>query len=189
VGSCQVMQVYRVLREASSNHVPWAIITACFVVSAALLLVLRFMLSSENRRRDAARRDKKYDEVYVTQIKDGATVEKKVDRVRACLNRHTVPLRYPTGFPWLDRSTKSGFPIHIIAMYCTLLGCVLCRDAGWEGRRSTRGIDDQKIRLIIEAIVAYHSHAMLHAPWWDVHLWWSTLLRFSSCNVIFDIVL
>lgn len=62
------------------NHVPWAIMTACFVVSAAFLLLLRFMLASENKRRDAEQRDEKYDEVYVTQVRDGITVEKKVDR-------------------------------------------------------------------------------------------------------------
>lgn len=40
------------------------------------------MLASENKRRDAEQRDEKYDEVYVTQVRDGITVEKKVDRVR-----------------------------------------------------------------------------------------------------------
>lgn len=75
------MPVYHVLM-VSSNHVPWAIITACFVVSAILLLVLRFMLASENRRRVAEQRDDQYDEVLVTQVKDGTTVERKVDRVR-----------------------------------------------------------------------------------------------------------
>lgn len=63
---------------AISNRVPWAIITACFVVSAALLLVLRFMLASENRRRDTEQRDGQYDDVYV---KQGSNVETKVDKV------------------------------------------------------------------------------------------------------------
>jgi hypothetical protein len=86
VKSCQV---HHTLIASSSNHVPWAIITACFVASVILLLVLRFMLASENRRRDAEQRDDKYDEVFVTQVRDGTTVEKKVDRVRLCIHWHS----------------------------------------------------------------------------------------------------
>lgn len=87
VRSCRFHHVLK----ASSNRVPWAIITACFVASATLLLVLRVMLASENSRRDAELRDKKYDEVFVMQVKDGTTIEKKVDRVRLCysLARHS----------------------------------------------------------------------------------------------------
>jgi hypothetical protein len=76
----EIVQIHPILK-GSSNHIPWAIITACFVVSAALLLVLRFMLASENGRRDAERRDEKYDEVYVIRSGDSATVGKRVDRV------------------------------------------------------------------------------------------------------------
>jgi MFS transporter, ACS family, allantoate permease len=83
----------------SSNHVPWAIITACLVVSAILLLVLRFMLASENTRRDVEQRDKKYDEVYVTQVADGITVEKKVDRVRVWFQSTFISLTCLIGLP------------------------------------------------------------------------------------------
>jgi hypothetical protein len=87
-GNCHLVSSHHIL-TAFSNHVPWAIITACFVVSAALLLVLRFILTSENKRRDVEKRDEKYDEVYVTHIADGMTVEKKVDRVRVYFHRHS----------------------------------------------------------------------------------------------------
>lgn len=65
---------------------PWAIITACSFVSALTLLALRFMLAAENKKRDAEKRDDKYDDVYLPQVQaDGTTVEKKVDRVRMFL--------------------------------------------------------------------------------------------------------
>lgn len=51
-------------------------------VSAVLLLVLRFYLVAENKRRDAEQHDDSFDDVYVTHVnKDGTTEEKKVDRV------------------------------------------------------------------------------------------------------------
>lgn len=40
------------------------------------------MLQSENRRRDAEKRDDSYDDVYLTQeLSDGTKAEKRVDRV------------------------------------------------------------------------------------------------------------
>lgn len=81
-----------------SNRVPWAIITACFVVSAALLMVLRFMLASENRRRDTEQRDGQYDEVYV---KQGSNLEAKVDKVCSNLHAHTILLTTFTRHSWI----------------------------------------------------------------------------------------
>lgn len=44
------------------------------------------MLAAENKKRDAEKRDDKYDDVYLPQVQaDGTTVEKKVDRVRVFL--------------------------------------------------------------------------------------------------------
>ena len=60
------------------NHIPWAILTTCSFLSGVLILVLRFMLASENKRRDKEMYDDKYDNVFV--MVDGA--EKKVDKVR-----------------------------------------------------------------------------------------------------------
>ncbi|KDR66872.1 hypothetical protein GALMADRAFT_232281 [Galerina marginata CBS 339.88] len=63
------------------NHVPWAIISACIGSCAALILLLRFMLDRENKRRDGEQRDDSYDDVYLTQEStDGVMTEKRVDR-------------------------------------------------------------------------------------------------------------
>jgi len=63
------------------NHVPWALLTASAFVSAVLLLVIRFYLSADNKRRDASQRDDTFDDVYLTHVKqDGTTEEKRVDR-------------------------------------------------------------------------------------------------------------
>jgi hypothetical protein len=68
------------------NHVPWAIIAACSFVSGLTLLVLRYRLAAENKRRDAEKRDDTYDDIYLTQVQpDGTSIEKKVDRVRIAL--------------------------------------------------------------------------------------------------------
>ncbi|KAJ3517410.1 hypothetical protein NLJ89_g522 [Agrocybe chaxingu] len=63
------------------NHVPWAVISACIFTCAMLMLLLRFMLASENKNRDAEKRDDTYDDVYITEVTtDGKTIEKRVDR-------------------------------------------------------------------------------------------------------------
>lgn len=46
-----------------------------------LILVLRFMLAAENKRRDAEPYDDKYDNVCVLREVDGKTVELRVDKV------------------------------------------------------------------------------------------------------------
>ncbi|KIM48751.1 hypothetical protein M413DRAFT_437931 [Hebeloma cylindrosporum] len=63
------------------NHVPWAVISACIGACAVLILTLRFMLDSENKRRDAEKRDDSYDDVYIREeLADGTKTEKRVDR-------------------------------------------------------------------------------------------------------------
>ncbi|KAF8912083.1 major facilitator superfamily domain-containing protein [Gymnopilus junonius] len=63
------------------NHVPWTVIAVCIGVCALLILLLRFMLDRENKRRDAEKRDDSYDDVYLAQEKqDGTKAEKHVDR-------------------------------------------------------------------------------------------------------------
>lgn len=55
------------------------------VVSAIIMVVLRFMLAAENKLRDAvgtATADDGYDDVYITDLNDdGSKLEKHVDRV------------------------------------------------------------------------------------------------------------
>ncbi|KAF8954615.1 major facilitator superfamily domain-containing protein [Flammula alnicola] len=63
------------------NHIPWSIISACIGACSILILLLRFMLQSENKRRDAEQRDDTYDDVYLKQeLADGTKTEKRVDR-------------------------------------------------------------------------------------------------------------
>ena len=64
------------------NHVPWALIAACNFTAALLLLILRFILSTENKRREGSTHDGTYDDVHVSHVNDdGTTQEKKVDKV------------------------------------------------------------------------------------------------------------
>ncbi|KAI5900438.1 MFS general substrate transporter [Schizophyllum commune H4-8] len=64
------------------NHVPWTVIACCSFVSGLLLLALRYVLASENKRRDAsAQETDSLDEVYVEQKDEsGAVREAKVDK-------------------------------------------------------------------------------------------------------------
>lgn len=46
-----------------------------------LLLLLRFMLASENQRRETEQRDERHDVIYIAQeLPDGTRLEKRVDR-------------------------------------------------------------------------------------------------------------
>ena len=52
----------------------------------ALLLIIRFILSSENKRRDQEPPDETYDDVYIDRIgKDGEVHKVKVEKVRLTL--------------------------------------------------------------------------------------------------------
>ncbi|KAJ7219571.1 major facilitator superfamily domain-containing protein [Mycena pura] len=63
------------------NHVPWAIMTVCSVVSALLLVALRFVYAAENKRRQTATEKDGYDEFYIKTIQaDGTMVEKRIGR-------------------------------------------------------------------------------------------------------------
>jgi len=63
------------------NHIPWAIIAACIGSCALIILGLRYLLQSENSRRNGEKRDETYDDVYITQeTEDGIKSEKRVDK-------------------------------------------------------------------------------------------------------------
>ena len=67
------------------NRVPFAVISACSVVSAFTLFVIRQYLAAQNRKKDeqaASGEADKYDDVYITVMENEKAVEKKVDRVR-----------------------------------------------------------------------------------------------------------
>ena len=64
------------------NHVPWVIIGVCEFVCIITLLVIRWHLARENRRRDLEPRDHTYDDNWVEIIRDDGTIEKvKVPKV------------------------------------------------------------------------------------------------------------
>ncbi|KAG1754358.1 major facilitator superfamily domain-containing protein [Suillus lakei] len=59
------------------NHVPWAVIASCNFAAGIALVVLRFMLATENRKRDREIPDDKQDAVYIL---DESGAERKVDK-------------------------------------------------------------------------------------------------------------
>ncbi|KAF9239490.1 MFS general substrate transporter [Melanogaster broomeanus] len=64
------------------NHVPWAVIAACYATGPLILLTIRYMLDRENRRRDAEVVDDSASEEYFIEkvTEDGKRVEMKVDK-------------------------------------------------------------------------------------------------------------
>lgn len=67
---------------ACRNHVPWVIIGICYVICPLLLLLIRALLSRENKKRDAEPVDDKYDDVYIEVVlPDGTRTERRVDKV------------------------------------------------------------------------------------------------------------
>lgn len=62
---------------------PWAVIGICYLICPGLLLIIRYVLARENKRRDAEPPDNTYDDVYMEIVMpDGKRVERKVDKVR-----------------------------------------------------------------------------------------------------------
>ncbi|KAJ3506872.1 hypothetical protein NLJ89_g6626 [Agrocybe chaxingu] len=63
------------------NHVPWIIIGICYACCMAILLIIRVMLSRENKRRDREPLDETYEDVYIERVgKDGEVEKVKVDK-------------------------------------------------------------------------------------------------------------
>ncbi|EIW74735.1 MFS general substrate transporter [Coniophora puteana RWD-64-598 SS2] len=63
------------------NHVPWIVIAVCDIACPLLLLLLRFLLARENKRRDVEPADDTYDEVYIERVNEDGKVEQvRVDK-------------------------------------------------------------------------------------------------------------
>ncbi|KAJ7027370.1 major facilitator superfamily domain-containing protein [Mycena alexandri] len=64
------------------NRIPWIIIGVCYITCMAILLLIRYILAAENKRRDAEpKMDDAYDNVYVERLSSEGVMEKvKVDR-------------------------------------------------------------------------------------------------------------
>ncbi|KAK0243317.1 major facilitator superfamily domain-containing protein [Armillaria nabsnona] len=58
------------------NRVPWAIMGVCVVFRIVTLLGIRYLLSTENRRRDAEPVDAAYADVYIERLKEDGVMEK-----------------------------------------------------------------------------------------------------------------
>ncbi|KAI0087486.1 MFS general substrate transporter [Irpex rosettiformis] len=68
-------------KYAPRNHVPWLIIGICYVASASLMLIIRFLLARENKRRDAEPKDDTYDNVFLQIItEDGKSIERRISK-------------------------------------------------------------------------------------------------------------
>jgi len=68
-------------RYKPRNHVPFTTITVCSFVSALTLLLTRWYLASENKKREHEQPDTTYDEVYINVVDEGGKqVEKRVDK-------------------------------------------------------------------------------------------------------------
>ncbi|KAL0950628.1 hypothetical protein HGRIS_007418 [Hohenbuehelia grisea] len=62
------------------NHIPWIIIGICYVCCMAIMLAIRRLLASENKRRDQEPPDDTYDDVYIEKVTEKGTVKVKVDK-------------------------------------------------------------------------------------------------------------
>ena len=59
------------------NHIPWGVITATNFSSGVALLVLRYLYSRENKKRDLEPHDDTYDTVYIrTESGENSKVDK-----------------------------------------------------------------------------------------------------------------
>lgn len=58
------------------NRVPWAIMGVCVVFRILTLLGIRYLLFTENRRRDAKPVDTAYADVYIERLKEDGVMEK-----------------------------------------------------------------------------------------------------------------
>ena len=67
-----------------------------------LLLIIRYVLYKENKRRDQEQLDDSYDDVYIERIgKDGQVERVKVDKVKIFIYVHGVMMQILTGlFLW-----------------------------------------------------------------------------------------
>jgi len=104
------------------NHVPWTVIGICYVFCPIVLLIIRHILSSENKVREAEAIDTTYDDVYIEVAgKDGDTTQWKVNKVRLPCKKHLqsvddeILLCKDISRP--DGCAESGFPLCTVNHY------------------------------------------------------------------------
>jgi ACS family allantoate permease-like MFS transporter len=93
------------------NHIPWAMLTMGSVLSAILLVIIRFVLVAENKRRDAANETSEK-HAYVVDIDEhGNRVEKQIDVVsgaksQCCCSLKLMLANFQAFLDLTDRQNK-----------------------------------------------------------------------------------
>lgn len=120
------------------NHVPWIVIGICYLICPFLLIVLRYMLRAENKRRDKEPHDTKYDDVYMTHIdEDGKAVERRVDKVcLSCLAQMRAMLNSdrPSLTSLTDKTETSAMSGSLNTVFLASMYHVLCQKNVQNGR-------------------------------------------------------
>lgn len=63
------------------NYVPWGVIAGCYTLCPLLMLLQRWHLARENKKRDQEPPDTTYDDVWVkVEDEKGNIIEKRVDK-------------------------------------------------------------------------------------------------------------
>jgi ACS family allantoate permease-like MFS transporter len=65
------------------NRIPWIVITISYFLCPVILLVIRFRLSRENKKRDMEPKVEQTEDAYIEEVlEDGTKVERRIDKVR-----------------------------------------------------------------------------------------------------------
>lgn len=73
--------------------IPWIIIGICNLLCPIILLLIRYLLAKENKRREAEPVDDTYDDVYIDTVdRDGNRVESKVPKVYLLMSAMDINL-------------------------------------------------------------------------------------------------
>jgi len=63
------------------NHIPWIIIGVCYLSCMTILLLLRYVMNKENKRREVETRDTTYDELFIERVSSDGSIDKfRVDK-------------------------------------------------------------------------------------------------------------
>ena len=121
------------LKYQSSNHIPWIIIGICNVSCMSLLLIIRYVLSTENKRRDQEEQhlDNNYDDVYIERLgKDGQVEKVKVDKVKTLFFLCSWWLMR---INWLNRLYlfRNSWILRISKIVISDMFCSLCDEILW----------------------------------------------------------
>jgi ACS family allantoate permease-like MFS transporter len=75
------MKASMFIKSVPRNHIPWIIIGISYAICIGILLIIRWHLARENKRRDREPVDHSYDEVYIERERAGVIERVKVAKV------------------------------------------------------------------------------------------------------------